>query len=85
MAEKYQPLPGIAHMGVARLNYTASLLDTLAGAAFNRSAQFDACAKKSTAAVCRRHGAERPDAKALALWPAAHKANRNRMASGRIA
>jgi len=42
MAERYQLLPVITHMGVARLDYTALLLDTGAGTAFNCSAQFDA-------------------------------------------
>jgi hypothetical protein len=42
MAERYQVLPVITHMGVARLDYTALLLDTGTGIAFNCSAQFDA-------------------------------------------
>jgi hypothetical protein len=42
MAEKYQLLPVITHMGAARLDYTALLLDTGTGVAFNCSAQFDA-------------------------------------------
>ena len=42
LAEKYQLLPVITHMGVARLDYTALLLDTAAGTAFNCLAQFDA-------------------------------------------
>ena len=42
MAEKYQLLPVITHMGIGRLDYTALLLDTAAGTAFNCSAQFDA-------------------------------------------
>jgi hypothetical protein len=42
LAEKYQVLPVITHMGVARLDYTALLLDTGTGTAFNCSAQFDA-------------------------------------------
>jgi hypothetical protein len=42
MAEKYQLLPVITHMGIAKLDYTALLLDTGAGSAFNCSAQFDA-------------------------------------------
>jgi hypothetical protein len=42
MAEKYQLLPVITHMGIARLNYTALLLETATGSAFNCSAQFDA-------------------------------------------
>ena len=42
MAEKYQLLPVITHMGIGRLDYTALLLDTGAGIAFNCSAQFDA-------------------------------------------
>jgi hypothetical protein len=42
MAERYQVLPVNTHMGVARLDYTALLLDTAAGTAFNCSAQFDA-------------------------------------------
>jgi hypothetical protein len=42
MAEKYQILPVITHMGVARLDYTALLLDAGAGTAFNCSTQFDA-------------------------------------------
>ena len=42
MAEKYQLLPVITHMGAARLDYTALLLDTGTGTAFNCSAQFDA-------------------------------------------
>ena len=42
MAERYQLLPVITHMGIARLDYTALLLDTAAGTAFNCSAQFDA-------------------------------------------
>jgi hypothetical protein len=46
MAEKYQLLPVITHMGVARLDYTALLLDTVAGTAFNCSAQFDAKLQK---------------------------------------
>ena len=42
LAEKYQLLPVITHMGAARLDYTALLLDAAAGIAFNCSAQFDA-------------------------------------------
>ena len=42
MAEKYQLLPVITHMGIARLDYTALLLDTKSGDAFDCSAQFDA-------------------------------------------
>jgi len=42
MAEKYQLLPVITHMGAARLDYTALLLDAGTGVAFNCSAQFDA-------------------------------------------
>jgi hypothetical protein len=42
MAEKYQLWPVITHMGIARLDYTALLLDTGAGSAFSCSAQFDA-------------------------------------------
>jgi hypothetical protein len=42
MAERYQILPVITHMGVARLDYTALLLDTTTGDAFDCSAQFDA-------------------------------------------
>src|SRR5262252_2087453 len=42
MAQKYQLLPVITHMGVARLDYTALLLDTGTGTAFNCLAQFDA-------------------------------------------
>jgi hypothetical protein len=41
MAERYQVMPVITHMGLARLNYTALLLDVGAGIAFNCSAQFD--------------------------------------------
>ena len=48
MAEKYQLLPVITHMGIGRLNYTALLLDTGAGSAFNCSAQFDAKLSKFT-------------------------------------
>ena len=48
MAEKYQLLPVITHMGAARLDYTALLLDLGAGAAFNCSAQFDAKLSKFT-------------------------------------
>jgi hypothetical protein len=47
MAEKYQLLPVITHMGVGRLDYTALLLDS-AGGAFNCSAQFDAKLSKFT-------------------------------------
>jgi hypothetical protein len=42
MAERYQVLPVITHMGAAKLDYTALLLDTGAGIAFGCSAQFDA-------------------------------------------
>ena len=42
MAERYQLLPVITHMGVAKLDYTALLLDTGSGIASNCSAQFDA-------------------------------------------
>ena len=42
MAQKYQLLPVITHMGIARLDYTALLLDTGAGIAFSCSVQFDA-------------------------------------------
>ena len=42
MAQRYQLLPVITHMGIARLAYTALLLDTQAGIAFNCTAQFDA-------------------------------------------
>ena len=42
MAQKYQLLPLITHMGIARLDYTALLLDIGAGIAFSCSAQFDA-------------------------------------------
>ena len=42
MAERYQVLPVITHMGAAKLDYTALLLDTGAGIAFSCSAQFDA-------------------------------------------
>ena len=48
MAEKYQLLPVITHMGIGRLDYTALLLDTAAGLAFNCSAQFDAKLLKFT-------------------------------------
>ena len=48
MAEKYQLQPVITHMGVARLDSTALLLDSWAGTAFNCSAQFDAKLKKFT-------------------------------------
>lgn len=48
MAETYQLLPVITHMGAARLDYTALLLDTGAGIAFNCSAQFDAKLQKFT-------------------------------------
>ena len=48
MAERYQVLPVITHMGVARLDYTALLLDSGAGTAFNCSAQFDAKLQKFT-------------------------------------
>ena len=48
MAEKYQLLPVITQMGIGRLNYTALLLDTGAGSAFNCSAQFDAKLLKFT-------------------------------------
>ena len=41
MAERYQVLP-VSRMGGAKLDYTALLLDTGAGIAFNCSAQFDA-------------------------------------------
>src|SRR5260370_8781682 len=41
MAERYQVLPVITHMGAAKLDYTALLLDTGAGIAFSCSAQFD--------------------------------------------
>ena len=46
MAQRYQLLPVITHMGVAKLDYTALLLDTGAGTAFNCSAQFDAKVSK---------------------------------------
>jgi hypothetical protein len=49
MADRYQLLPVITHMGIARLDYTALLLDTGAGIAFNCSAQFDAKLLKFTA------------------------------------
>jgi hypothetical protein len=42
LAEKYQLLPVITHMGAARLDSTALLLDAAAGIAFNCSTQFDA-------------------------------------------
>jgi len=42
MAEKWQVMPVITHMGAGRLDYTALLLDAAAGSAFNCSAQFDA-------------------------------------------
>jgi hypothetical protein len=42
VAERYQVLPVMTHMGVAKLDYTALLLDTEAGIAFNCLAQFDA-------------------------------------------
>ena len=42
MAERYQVLPVITHMGIARLDYTALLLDAGTGIAFNCSVQFDA-------------------------------------------
>jgi hypothetical protein len=42
LAEKYQLLPVITHMGGARLDCTALLLDAATGIAFNCSAQFDA-------------------------------------------
>jgi hypothetical protein len=42
MAEKWQIMPVITHMGAARLDYTALLLDAGTGTAFNCSAQFDA-------------------------------------------
>src|SRR6516225_3019552 len=48
MADKYQLLPVITHMGIARLDYTTLLLDTGAGIAFNCSAQFDAKLQKCT-------------------------------------
>ena len=48
MAQKYQLLPVITHMGIGRLDYTALLLDTAAGIAFNCSAQFDAKLLKFT-------------------------------------
>ena len=48
MAERYQLLPVITHMGIAGLDYTALLLDTGAGIAFNCSAQFDAKLLKFT-------------------------------------
>ena len=41
MAERYQVLPVITHMGIARLDYTALLLDAGAGIAFNCLVQFD--------------------------------------------
>jgi hypothetical protein len=47
MADKYQLLPVITHMGVGRLDYTALLLDS-AGGAFNCTAQFDAKLAKFT-------------------------------------
>jgi hypothetical protein len=54
MAERYQLLPVITHMGVARLDYTALLLDAAASTAFNCSAQFDAKASKFTGeGACR--------------------------------
>ena len=53
IAERYQLLPVITHMGVARLNYTALLLDAGSGSAFNCSAQFDAkLAKFSGESAC---------------------------------
>ena len=48
MAERYQVLPVIAHMGLARLDYIALVLDTTTGIAFNCSAQFDAKLSKFT-------------------------------------
>jgi hypothetical protein len=48
MAERYQVLPVITHMGIARLDYTALLLDAEAGIAFNCSVQFDAKLLKFT-------------------------------------
>ena len=42
MADRYQFMPVITHMGTSKLDYTALLLDTGAGIAFNCSAQFDA-------------------------------------------
>jgi len=42
LADKYQLLPVITHMGVSRLDYTALLLDSAAGIALNCTAQFDA-------------------------------------------
>ena len=48
LAERYQLVPVITHMGVAKLDYTALLLDTAAGVALNCSAQFDAKALKFT-------------------------------------
>jgi hypothetical protein len=54
MAERYQLLPVITHMGAARLDYTALLLDTGTGNAFNCSAQFDAKTSKFTGqSTCR--------------------------------
>jgi len=54
MAERYQLLPVITHMGVARLDYTALLLDTGTGSAFGCSAQFDAkLAKYVGESTCR--------------------------------
>src|ERR1700760_2276035 len=46
MADRYQLMPVITHMGIAKLDYTALMLDTGAGIAFNCSAQFDAKALK---------------------------------------
>ena len=48
LPERYQLLPVITHIGVARLDYTALLLDTGAGIAFICSAQFDAKLQKFT-------------------------------------
>ena len=42
MADRYQLFPVITHMGIAKLDYTALLLDTTTGIAFNCSTQFDA-------------------------------------------
>src|SRR6516162_234494 len=46
LADRYQLISVITHMGVGRLDYTALLLDTGAGIAFNCLAQFDAKTSK---------------------------------------
>jgi len=52
-ADRYQLMPVITHMGIAKLDYTALMLDTGAGIAFNCSAQFDAkLLKFMTEAAC---------------------------------